>query len=61
MAHVDSEKFHEVMTCFYIAAQSAGDEQSGATFEKCMHAIASALPNKTDGGLHMPTVQLLQQ
>jgi hypothetical protein len=60
MAKVDSEKFHEVMTCFYIAAQSSGAADAGAVFEKCMYAIASALPGACDG-MHMPTVQLLQQ
>jgi hypothetical protein len=60
MAHVDSEKFHEVMTCFYIAAQSAGDAVAGSVFEKCMHAIATALRRPASGGMHMPTVQLLQ-
>jgi hypothetical protein len=60
MAKVDSEKFHEVMTCFYIAAQSAGAADTGSVFEKCMYAIASALPGARDG-MHMPTVQLLQQ
>ena len=59
MAHVDSQKFHEVMTCFYIAAQSAGNAEAGAVFEKCMYAIASALPSAPPGGMHMPTFQLL--
>jgi hypothetical protein len=48
------------MTCFYIAAQSAGNAVAGAVFEKCMHAIATALRRPTYGGMHMPTVQLLQ-
>jgi hypothetical protein len=61
MAHVDAEKFHEVMTCFYIAAQSAGNAGAGSVFEKCMYAISSALPGASSGGMHMPTVQLLQE
>jgi hypothetical protein len=60
MAHVDSEKFLEVMTCFFIAAQTSGNANAGAVFEKCMYAIANALPQAPPGGVHMPTVQLLQ-
>jgi hypothetical protein len=60
MAHVDSEKFHEVMTCFYLAAQAAGDAEAGAVFEKSMYAIASSLHNSPPGGMHAPTLQLSQ-
>jgi hypothetical protein len=60
MPHVDSEKFLEVMTCFFIAAQTSGNANAGAVFEKCMYAIANALPQPPPGGMHMSTVQLLQ-
>jgi hypothetical protein len=60
MAHVDSEKFLEVMTCFVIAAQTSGNANAGAVFEKCVYAIANALIQPPPGGMHMHTVQLLQ-
>jgi hypothetical protein len=60
MAHVDSEKFHEVMTCFYLAAQSAGHAEAGAVFERAMLAIASSLPNVPPGSMHAPTLHLCQ-
>ena len=61
MAHVDAEKFYEVMTCFFIAAQCAGNSDAGSVFEKCMYAISCALPGPSAGGMHVPTVHLLQQ
>ena len=60
MPHVDSETFLQVMTCFFIAAQTSGNANAGAVFEKCMYAIANALPQPPPGGMHMPTVQQLQ-
>jgi hypothetical protein len=48
----------EAMTCFYLAAQSAGDTGAGAVFEKSMYAIASSLPSPPPGGMHGPTLQL---
>ena len=60
MPHVDSETFLQVMTCFFIAAQTSGNANAGAVFEKCMYAIANVLPQPPPGGMHMPTVQLLQ-
>ena len=60
MPHVDSETFLQVMTCFFIAAQTSGNANAGAVFEECMYAIANALPQPPPGGMHMPTVQQLQ-
>ena len=57
MPHVDSETFLEVMTCFFIAAQTSGNANAGAVFEECMYAIANALPQPPPGGMHTPTVQ----
>jgi hypothetical protein len=64
MAQVDSLKFHEVTTCFLLAAQCAGIAEAASAFEDALRAIASALPlSSAEPGdyMHSGTRLLLQE